>query len=253
MPELKNPHTLPDLIYPMDKWDSSQNEWKQKKKKERKKTVKTMLIKTCMRQNSTFWAYSVIWRPCNCSDNVYWLNTRGGNNHSPTRQMRVEFGIGEYFFKPTRQLGEYLFLLSVSLFSPLIEPYSSTIMKYKHLTRWFIYYYDTQSWWSTFWVGLVQSAHCTNAQQRHDFGEFSSALASKNFELLASLASALKILIPPLWTHINTCIPAMCVLTSKNSTCIVMIMSPEHILDISVFLPNFIQLCGNIFQRGNAN
>jgi hypothetical protein len=29
-------------------------------------------------------------------------------------------------------------------------------------------------------------------------GEFFSVLASKNFELLASLASALKILIPPL-------------------------------------------------------
>jgi hypothetical protein len=43
------------------------------------------------------------------------------------------------------------------------------------------------------------SAHCTNAQQRHDFGKFFSDLASKNFELLASLArSALKILIPPL-------------------------------------------------------
>jgi hypothetical protein len=43
---------------------------------------------------------------------------------------------------------------------------------------------------------MVQSAHCTNAQQRHDSGEFLSDLASKNFELLASLASALKILIP---------------------------------------------------------
>jgi hypothetical protein len=42
-------------------------------------------------------------------------------------------------------------------------------------------------------------AHCTNAQQRHDFGEFFSELARKNFELLASLASALKILIPPLF------------------------------------------------------
>jgi hypothetical protein len=42
------------------------------------------------------------------------------------------------------------------------------------------------------------SAHCTNAQQRHDFGEFFSDLASKNFELFTSLASALKILIPPL-------------------------------------------------------
>jgi hypothetical protein len=39
------------------------------------------------------------------------------------------------------------------------------------------------------------SAHCTNAQQRHHFGEFFSELASKNFELLAS---AMKILIPPL-------------------------------------------------------
>jgi hypothetical protein len=48
---------------------------------------------------------------------------------------------------------------------------------------------------------LPVSAHCTNAQQRHDFGEFFSDLASKNFELLASLASVLKILIPPL----NTC------------------------------------------------
>jgi hypothetical protein len=47
------------------------------------------------------------------------------------------------------------------------------------------------------------SAHCTNAQQRHDFGEFFSELASKNFELLASLASALKILIPPLRFYKN--------------------------------------------------
>jgi hypothetical protein len=38
----------------------------------------------------------------------------------------------------------------------------------------------------------------TNAQQSHHFGKFFSDLASKNFELLASLASALKILIPPL-------------------------------------------------------
>jgi hypothetical protein len=38
-----------------------------------------------------------------------------------------------------------------------------------------------------------------NAQQRHDFGEFFSDLASKYFELLASLASALKILLPPLY------------------------------------------------------
>jgi hypothetical protein len=42
------------------------------------------------------------------------------------------------------------------------------------------------------------SAHCRNAQQKHDFGKFFSDLASKNFKLLASLASALKILIPPL-------------------------------------------------------
>jgi hypothetical protein len=42
------------------------------------------------------------------------------------------------------------------------------------------------------------SAHYTYAQQKHDFGKFFSKLASKNFELLASLASALKILIPPL-------------------------------------------------------
>jgi hypothetical protein len=27
-----------------------------------------------------------------------------------------------------------------------------------------------------------QSAHCTNAQQRHDFGEFFSDLASENVE-----------------------------------------------------------------------
>jgi hypothetical protein len=37
-----------------------------------------------------------------------------------------------------------------------------------------------------------QSAHCTNAQQRHDFGVFFSDLASKNFELLARLDKALK-------------------------------------------------------------
>jgi hypothetical protein len=72
--------------------------------------------------------------------------------------MRLEFGIGELFFKLTRQLGE-------CLFPPLSESFFSL---------------------------------CTHAQQRHDFGEFFSDLASKNFELLASLASALKILIPPL-------------------------------------------------------
>jgi hypothetical protein len=51
-----------------------------------------------------------------------------------------------------------------------------------------------------FFPPLIESFFplCTNAQQRHDFGEFFSDLASKNFELLASLASALKILIPPL-------------------------------------------------------
>jgi hypothetical protein len=100
------------------------------------------------------------------------ISTRGGNNHSPTRQMRVEFGIGELFFKLTRQLGECFFPpLSESFFALLIESYSSPI---------------------------TQSAHCTNAQQRHDFGKFFSDLASKNFELLTSLASTLKILIPPL-------------------------------------------------------
>jgi S-adenosylmethionine:diacylglycerol 3-amino-3-carboxypropyl transferase len=46
---------------------------------------------------------------------------------------------------------------------------------------------------------FAASAHCRNAQQRPDFGEFFSDLASKKFELLASLASALKILIPPLY------------------------------------------------------
>jgi hypothetical protein len=70
------------------------------------------------------------------------------------------------------------------------------------MTRRFIYYDDThtQSRWSNFRVGLTyrQGAQCTNAQQRHDFGEFFSDLASKIFELLASLASALKILIPSL-------------------------------------------------------
>jgi hypothetical protein len=59
---------------------------------------------------------------------------------------------------------------------------------------------------SVFFPPLMESffpagAHCTNAQQRHDFGEFFSDLASTNFEFLASLASALKILIPPLDTY----------------------------------------------------
>jgi hypothetical protein len=43
-----------------------------------------------------------------------------------------------------------------------------------------------------------QRAHCTNAPQRHNFGELFSDWASKNCELLASLAGALKILILPL-------------------------------------------------------
>jgi hypothetical protein len=76
-----------------------------------------------------------------------------------TRQMRVEFRIGELFFELIRQLGK-------CFFPPLSESF------------------------------FPASAHCTNAQQTHDFGEFFSDLASKNFELLASLASALKILIP---------------------------------------------------------
>jgi hypothetical protein len=33
----------------------------------------------------------------------------------------------------------------------------------------------------------TDSAHCTNAQQRHDFGKFFSDLASKNFESLENL------------------------------------------------------------------
>jgi hypothetical protein len=40
------------------------------------------------------------------------VSCRGGNNHSPTRQMRVEFGISELFFKLTRQIGECFFFSS---------------------------------------------------------------------------------------------------------------------------------------------
>jgi hypothetical protein len=132
---------------------------------------------------------------CRCvflKDNFcfYFCLYRGGNNHSPTRQMRVEFGIGECFF-----------LLSVSLFSLLIESYSSPIPKYKHTHDTMIYLllWHTHSHDGLFFVqDYRRSAHCTNAQQRHDFGEFFSDLVNKNFELLASVASALKILIPPL-------------------------------------------------------
>jgi hypothetical protein len=90
---------------------------------------------------------------------------RGGNNHSPNASgisnWRVNF---ETYLPAWRvlKLVSAFFLLSMSLF-------------------------------------FLASAHCTYAQQRHDFGEFFSELASKNFELLASLASALKILIPPLF------------------------------------------------------
>jgi hypothetical protein len=67
------------------------------------------------------------------------------------------------FLNLLASLASGFFLLSVSLFSPLIESYSSAILKYKH-----------------------------------NFGKLFSDLASKNFELLTSLASALKVLIPQL-------------------------------------------------------
>jgi hypothetical protein len=44
---------------------------------------------------------------------------------------------------------------------------------------------------------------------RNDFGKFFSDLASKKFELLASLASAFKILIPPLCIH-------FCIMPTSN-------------------------------------
>jgi hypothetical protein len=50
---------------------------------------------------------------------------RGGNNYSPTHQMQVEFGFGEYFFF---KLTRFFFLLSVSLFSPLIDQSCKKIM-----------------------------------------------------------------------------------------------------------------------------
>jgi hypothetical protein len=40
----------------------------------------------------------------------------GADNHSPTRQMRVEFRLGEHNSKPTRQAGE-LFFSSLTYFS----------------------------------------------------------------------------------------------------------------------------------------
>jgi hypothetical protein len=57
----------------------------------------------------------------------------------------------------------------------------------------------TQSWWFIFRVGLVQTK-CTlyKCSAKTWTWRFFSDLASKNYELLASLASALKILIPPL-------------------------------------------------------
>jgi hypothetical protein len=94
---------------------------------------------------------------------MFTTRSRGGNNHSPTRQMRVEFGMGEYFFKLTRQLGECFFLLSVSLFSPLFESYSSPIPKYKHTPDAVIYLllWQTHGHDNLFFrVGLVQT-QCT--------------------------------------------------------------------------------------------
>jgi hypothetical protein len=44
--------------------------------------------------------------------------------------------------------------------------------------------------------------HTVQMLSKDDFGEFFSDLAIKNFELLASLASALKFVIPPLVFHI---------------------------------------------------
>jgi hypothetical protein len=46
----------------------------------------------------------------------------------------------------------------------------------------------------------TDKVHTVQMLSKDDFGEFFSDLASKIFELLASLASALKILIPPLYT-----------------------------------------------------
>jgi hypothetical protein len=65
--------------------------------------------------------------------------SRGGNNHSPTRQMQVEFGIASHFFNLLASLASVFFLLSVSLFTPLIESYSSPIPKYKHTPDTLIY------------------------------------------------------------------------------------------------------------------
>jgi hypothetical protein len=57
----------------------------------------------------------------------------------------------------------------------------------------------TQSWWSTFRVGLVQTK-CTlyKCSAKTWFWQVFLWFGSKTSELLASLASALKILIPPL-------------------------------------------------------
>jgi hypothetical protein len=85
----------------------------------------------------------------------------------------------------------------VSLFYPLIESYSSLIPKYKHTPdRWFIYYFDSHT------VMVVNFSSRTSTDKVHTVHMLSKdmILASKNFELLASLASVLKILIPPLHT-----------------------------------------------------
>jgi hypothetical protein len=83
------------------------------------------------------------------------------------------------------------------------------------------------------------SAHCRNAQQRHDFGEFFSDLANKKFELLASLASALKILIPPL----ELC---MCFTTLHFFIIIIRRRSVGQGITHNV-LPLFLLLCCNMF------
>jgi hypothetical protein len=82
-----------------------------------------------------------------------------------TRQMRVDFGIGEQFFKLTRQLGEcFFFHLSESFFAAywvLFLP-DSEIQTHTWHGDLFIIMTHTKSWWPIFRVGLVQSAHCTN-------------------------------------------------------------------------------------------
>jgi hypothetical protein len=118
---------------------------------------------------------------------------RGGNNHSPTRQMRVEFGIGEYFLNLLARLARKGFFL--------IESYSSRIPKYKHTsdTVFYLLLWHTHRVMMVYFSSRPSTKGTLNkCSAKTWFWRVFLWFGETNFELLANLASALNILISPL-------------------------------------------------------